>query len=93
MVLLTLLTNLLLVTIALAAPSEDVPTESRVARRRGQPLRRLDTQTAASNVSHVQYGPNWAGAVWDTYPSVNNYSVIAKLQLNYLISSRERLRL
>jgi len=64
-----LLTNMLLVTVALAAPSKDVPIESRVARRRSQPLRRLDTQTAASNVSHVQYSSNWAGAVWDTYPS------------------------
>ena len=93
MVSLSLFTNLLIVTVALAAPSKDVPIESRVARRRGQPLRRLDTQTAASNVSHVQYSSNWAGAVWDTYPSVNNYSVIAKLQLNYLISSRELSRL
>lgn len=87
MVLLSSLTNLLLATAALAAPSEDVPIESRVARRRGQPLQRLDKQT--TNVSHVQYSSNWAGAVWDTYPSVNDYSVIAKLQLNYLISSRE----
>jgi hypothetical protein len=93
MVLLSLLTDLLLVTVALAAPSKDVPTESRVTRRRGQPLQRLDTKIAASNVSHVQYTSNWAGAVLDTYPSVNNYSVVAKFQLNYLIPSRERLRL
>jgi len=69
MIFLSLLINLLLVTVALAAPSKDVPIESRVARRRGQPLRRVDKQVAASNISHVQYSSNWAGAVWDTYPS------------------------
>lgn len=74
-----LLTNLLLITAAFAAPSGEIPIESRVARRRSQPLRRLETQTPTSNISHVVYSSNWAGAVWDTYPSVNDYSIIAKI--------------
>ena len=69
-----LLSNLLLASAALAAPSR---LEQRLARRRAgrqsQPIRLLDSglESLASNTSHVEYSSNWAGAVWDTYPSVS----------------------
>ncbi|PPQ69984.1 hypothetical protein CVT26_013271 [Gymnopilus dilepis] len=67
-----ILSNLLLASAALAAPSR---LEQRLARRRAgrqsQPIRLLDSglESLASNTSHVEYSSNWAGAVWDTYPS------------------------
>jgi len=66
MVFTSLLVSVLLATAALAAPS--TPVESRVARRKTRPLQRL--ASSVMNTSHVVYSSNWAGAVWDTYPSV-----------------------
>ncbi len=66
MVFTSLLVSVLLASAALAAPS--TPVESRVARRKTRPLQRL--ASSETNTSHVQYSSNWAGAVWDTYPSV-----------------------
>lgn len=68
-----LFSNLLLASAALAAPSR---LEERIARRRAgrqsQPIRFIDNgvDTLAANKSHVEYSENWAGAVWDSYPSV-----------------------
>ena len=60
-----LLSNLLLASAALAAPSSRLA--ARIARRRegrqSQPLNRVES--AAGAVSHVEYSSNWAGAVWD----------------------------
>lgn len=58
------LTNLLLASAALAAPSSRMA--DRLARRRenrqSQPLNRVEVPAGA--VSNVQYSSNWAGAVW-----------------------------
>jgi len=67
MVFTSLLVSVLLAAAALAAPST-TPTESRVARRKTKPLQRL--ASSVTNTSHVVYSSNWAGAVWDSYPSV-----------------------
>lgn len=60
----TLLSNLLLASVALAAPSSRL--EARLARRRenrqSQPINRLESP--AGTVSNVEYSSNWAGAVW-----------------------------
>ncbi|KAN0091254.1 Concanavalin A-like lectin/glucanase domain containing protein [Tylopilus felleus] len=60
-----LLSNLLLASAALAAPSSRLA--ARIARRRegrqSQPLNRVES--AAGAVSNVEYSSNWAGAVWD----------------------------
>ena len=60
-----LFTNLLLASVALAAPSSQL--EARLARRRenrqSQPIQRIESP--AANVSNVGYSSNWAGAVWD----------------------------
>ncbi|EPS99593.1 hypothetical protein FOMPIDRAFT_1124041 [Fomitopsis schrenkii] len=68
---LTLLTSVLLATASLARPSG---LGDRVARRAAgrqsrpaQPIAHPETTT--TNVSHVVYGDNWAGAVYDSYPS------------------------
>ncbi len=66
MVFTSLLVSVLLATAALAAPS--TPVESRVARRKTRPLQRL--ASGGTNASNVEYSSNWAGAVWDSYPSV-----------------------
>ncbi|KAF7976446.1 hypothetical protein HWV62_6685 [Athelia sp. TMB] len=68
------LTSLLLASMALAAPSSSSRHASRLdrrANRQGQPNRRISSPatTTASNASHVQYSDNWAGAVFDSYPS------------------------
>ena len=69
MVFTSLLISVLLATAALAAPSTLV--ESRVARRKTRPLQRLASSGTNSSNS-IEYSSNWAGAVWDTYPSVRN---------------------
>lgn len=72
-----LLSNLLLASVALAAPSSNSRMEARLERRRegrqSQPLKAVDPSGLApltTNASHVEYSSNWAGAVWDSYPSV-----------------------
>ncbi|KAG6845249.1 hypothetical protein H0H87_011984 [Tephrocybe sp. NHM501043] len=69
----------LLATGSLAIPASSERMAARLERRRAgaarqsQPNNRLASnnalEVAASNVSHVEYSSNWAGAVWDTYPS------------------------
>jgi hypothetical protein len=66
MVFTSLLVSVLLATAALAAPSTSI--ESRVARRKTRPLQRL--ASSGNKTANVEYSSNWAGAVWDTYPSV-----------------------
>ncbi|KAG9316264.1 peptidase A4 family-domain-containing protein [Chiua virens] len=60
----TLLTNILLASAALAAPSSRLG--ARLARRRenrqSQPNNRL--QSTATGISNVEYSENWAGAAW-----------------------------
>ena len=60
-----LLSNLLLASVVLAAPSSRL--EARLARRRenrrSQLINRIDSP--AGIVSNVDYSSNWAGAVWD----------------------------
>lgn len=76
-----LISNLLLASAALAAPSSgNSRLAARLERRRegrqSQPLKAVDPSGLApltSNTSHVEYSSNWAGAVWDTYPSVCYY--------------------
>jgi len=64
-----LLTSVLLATAAVAAPSR---LAQRVARRSGsrltRPLQPVDAPLT-SNTSNTQYSDNWAGAVFDSYPS------------------------
>ncbi|KAG6916812.1 hypothetical protein DXG01_005277 [Tephrocybe rancida] len=45
--------------------------ERRRASRQSQPNNRIvsNLEVAASNVSHVEFSSNWAGAVWDTMPA------------------------
>ncbi|EPQ54086.1 hypothetical protein GLOTRDRAFT_62581 [Gloeophyllum trabeum ATCC 11539] len=75
---LTLLSYALLATSALARPSG---LSDRLARRAAgshltRPLQRVASPEAlASNTSHVEYSSNWAGAVYDTYPSGSFKSV------------------
>ena len=60
-----LLSNLLLASVTLAAPSSRL--EARLTRRRenrqSQPINRVESP--AGTVSNVEYSSNWAGAVWD----------------------------
>ncbi|KAF8557603.1 hypothetical protein OG21DRAFT_227401 [Imleria badia] len=60
-----LLSNLLLASVVLAAPSSRL--EARLARRRenrqSQPINRIESP--AGTVSNAEYSSNWAGAVWD----------------------------
>ncbi|KAH9836726.1 peptidase A4 family-domain-containing protein [Rhodofomes roseus] len=65
-----LLTSVLLASTAVAAPSR---LAQRVAARRSgthltRPLQVVDS-SFTSNSSHPQYSSNWAGAVYDSYPS------------------------
>ena len=69
MVFTSLLVSVLLATAALAAPSTSI--ESRVARRKTRPLQRL-VSSGSDTSNSIEYSSNWAGAVWDTYPSVRN---------------------
>ena len=59
-----LLTNLLLASAALAAPSSRLG--ARLSRRRenrqSQPVNRVEAP--AGGISNVEYSENWAGAVW-----------------------------
>jgi len=72
---LALLSNLLLVSAVVAAPSSSLG--ARLARRRegrqSKPIQPISPsvgpQPAVGNASHVEYSSNWAGAVWDTYPA------------------------
>ncbi|KAF8673947.1 hypothetical protein AX14_005273 [Amanita brunnescens Koide BX004] len=66
MILSSLLVSTLLATAVFAAPSTLI--ESRVARRRSRPLKRLSSPSN-TNITNVEYSSNWAGAVWDSYPS------------------------
>jgi len=69
---LALLSNVLLASVALAAPSSNARLASRIERRRatrqGLPMKASES-SLASNASHVEFSSNWAGAVWDTLPS------------------------
>ena len=68
-----LLTSVLLASSALAVPSR---LAERVAARRTrstrplQPLKPALHAATTTNVSHVEYSGNWAGAVYDSYPAV-----------------------
>ncbi|KAG6848871.1 hypothetical protein H0H93_013277 [Arthromyces matolae] len=65
----------LLATGAIAVPASSERMAARLERRRpgrqSKPNQRVGSslEVAASNVSHVEYSSNWAGAVWDSYPS------------------------
>ncbi|KAH9834825.1 peptidase A4 family-domain-containing protein [Rhodofomes roseus] len=66
----SLLASVLLATTALARPSG---IAGRLARRRtgthlSKPVQLIE-HAATSNVSNVEYSSNWAGAVYDSYPS------------------------
>jgi hypothetical protein len=68
---LALLTNLLLASAALAAPST---LADRIARRRAGrqslPNHRIDSaESPSSEVSNVEFSENWSGAVWDSFPA------------------------
>ncbi|KZP18089.1 hypothetical protein FIBSPDRAFT_792372, partial [Athelia psychrophila] len=74
MIALQFLTSILLASIALAAPSSNSRHASRLdrrANRQSQPMRKATGAEPAvsSNTTQVSYSDNWAGAVWDTYPS------------------------
>ena len=70
----TLLASVLLATTALARPSGlSGRLARRAAGRQGQPVQ-LIAQPATTNVSNVEYSENWAGAVYDSYPSVSGHS-------------------
>ncbi|KAN0088194.1 Peptidase A4 family domain containing protein [Tylopilus felleus] len=60
-----ILSNLLLVSLALAAPSSRL--DARLVRRRENRQSRLidRVESADDGVSHVSYSKNWAGAVWN----------------------------
>lgn len=68
----------ILATAAFAAPSGRLA--KRLERRRegshlSKPVQFVDGHIpATSNTSHVEYSSNWAGAVWDSYPSVSSSS-------------------
>lgn len=76
-----LLGNLLLASAALAAPSSHLA--ERLQRRRegrqGKPLSPVISDPPEKLVSDVDYSSNWAGAVYESYPSVRcNLSLDAK---------------
>ena len=61
----------LLATTALARPSGLAGRLARrAAGRQSQPVQ-LITHPVTTNVSNVEYSENWAGAVYDSYPSVS----------------------
>ncbi|EPT01947.1 hypothetical protein FOMPIDRAFT_1119172 [Fomitopsis schrenkii] len=65
----TLLASVLLATTALARPSGlNGRLARRAAGRQGKPVQ-LIAHPETTNVSHVEYSENWAGAVYDSYPS------------------------
>ncbi|KZT68799.1 hypothetical protein DAEQUDRAFT_727452 [Daedalea quercina L-15889] len=67
-----LLTSVLLAAAAAAAPSDSRLAQRVASRRSGtrltRPLQAIDTP-ALTNSSNVEYSSNWAGAVYDSYPS------------------------
>ena len=69
-----LISNLLLASAALAAPSSKSRLEARLERRRearqSQPLKSVSPSGVEPLTSNVEYSSNWAGAVYDSYPSV-----------------------
>ncbi|KAG6828953.1 hypothetical protein H0H87_012983 [Tephrocybe sp. NHM501043] len=81
---LSLVFAVLLATGSLAVPSSSERVTARLERRRAarqsQPNNRLVSnnafEVAASNVSHVEYSSNWAGAVLETSPSVRKLPLI-----------------
>ena len=83
MILSSLLVGTLLATAVFAAPSTLI--ESRVARRRSRPLKRLSSPSN-TNITNVEYSSNWAGAVWDSYPSVSNLHSTIRLLTNGCLS-------
>jgi len=68
-----LLGNLLLASAALAAPSRlAARLERRREGRQSQPRHAIEpagVQHLSTDASNVEYSSNWAGAVWDSYPS------------------------
>lgn len=67
----TLFASVLLATTALARPSGlSGRLARRTAGRQSKPVQ-LIAQPATTNVSNVEYSENWAGAVFDSYPSVS----------------------
>ena len=75
-----LFSNFLLVSVALAAPNSKSRLEARLERRRAgrqsQPVKIIKPSgpiPLSSNSSHDEISSNWAGAVWDSYPSVCQY--------------------
>lgn len=77
MVAIQYLAGLVFASMALAIPSSrsrhEARAERRSATRQGQPNKKISSSAAptGSNASHVSYSDNWAGAVWDSYPSVS----------------------
>ncbi|KAM6490352.1 Peptidase A4 family domain containing protein [Amanita muscaria] len=75
----SLFTAFLLTTAAFAAPEGAIARHSRrSASRQSNPLQLLGTNIglkAATNTSNVAYTPNWAGAVWNSYPP-NTFSKV-----------------
>lgn len=77
----SLLASLLLASAAFAAPSSGLVATpgggKPLVNHQGKPLQRLKNTdlSAATNVSNIVYSSNWAGAVWDTYPSGSFYKV------------------
>ena len=69
----TLLASVLLATSALARPSGLAGRLARrAASRQSKPVQ-LITHAQTTNVSHPEYSENWAGAVYDSYPSVSRH--------------------
>lgn len=76
MVAISLIASFLFASAVIAAPSKS-RLAARVQRRRegrqSQPLNKLPgnpLSPESSNSTHEEYSSNWAGAVWDSYPSV-----------------------
>lgn len=90
MVAIAFISSLLFASAALAAPNSRLG--ARLARRRegrqSQPLAGAEPQglvPQTGNSSHAEYSTNWAGAVWDTYPSVRYiHRIYVKPEDNYL---------
>lgn len=79
MVGLQLLAGALLASAVLAAPSNSKIGERLERRREGrqtQPASKITTPSASHN-NYTTYTGNWAGAVWESYPSVITLCFIA----------------
>lgn len=71
-----LFTTILLATTALAVP-RPISSRPRADNRRSGPVHRIENvglSEVASNISHVQYSTNWAGAVWNS--PANTYTKV-----------------